>query len=123
MKHLDLGDLFLRVPLLAVFVRGSDKGLEQRMRLERLRLELRMELASDEVLMIGQFHHFYVSPIRSRPGNAQSRRDHRLFVLAIELIAVPMPLADFEDAVDSCCQGIRLDLASPGSQTHGAAQF
>src|SRR5215472_10974670 len=93
------------------------------MRLERLRLEFRMELAPNEVRMIRQFHHLHVSAIGRRSGNAQSRRSHWLFVLAVELITVPVPLTDLERAVNFRRQSIRLDAARPGSQPHRPAKF
>src|SRR6476619_489240 len=93
------------------------------MRLERLRLELRMELAANKMRMIRQLHHLHVSSIRRRSGNAQARSRHGLFVLAIELIAMPVPLADFERAINLLRQGIGLNLAWPRPQSHRPAQF
>src|SRR6202035_1851890 len=60
-KHFHCSSLFLCAPLRAVLIRSRNERAEQRMRLERLRLELRMELAADEVRMIRQFHHLYIS--------------------------------------------------------------
>src|SRR5712671_4633120 len=93
------------------------------MRLERLRLELRMELAPNEMRMIWQLHHLYVSSIWSRPRDAQPRRDHRLFILAIEFVAMAVAFADLKLAIDLVRQRVRLNLASPRPQPHGAAQF
>src|SRR5579872_521308 len=121
MEHLDLGNFFLRAPLLTVLVRSSDKRLEQWMRFKWLRFELRMELAADEMRMIRQFDHLHISPIRRRSGDLQSGSRHRLFVLTIELVPVPVALADLEHPIDSVCQRVRLDLARPCSQTHSAA--
>src|SRR5262252_455696 len=67
MEHLDFDCLFLGPTLLAIFIRRAHEGAEQRMRLERLRLEFRMELASDEVRMVRQLHHLDIGPIGSRP--------------------------------------------------------
>jgi len=47
-KHLHLGRVLTLFLFLPVCVRRADKRLKQRMRLQRLRLELRMKLASDE---------------------------------------------------------------------------
>ena len=46
-----------------------------------------------------------------------------LFVLAIEFVAMAVALADFGFAVDLVRQRVRLDLAGPCAQPHGAAQF
>src|SRR5271167_1116046 len=67
--------LFLRPPLRAVLIRRRNECAEQRMRLQRLRLELRMKLASDEMWMVEQFDHLDVGAIRRRAGDAHSRRD------------------------------------------------
>ena len=72
------------------------------MRLQRLRLELRMELAPDKVRMIRQLHHLHVSPVRRRSGNPQAGRNHRLFVFAIEFVTMPVPLADLQRRHKSC---------------------
>src|SRR5437762_5367034 len=81
MEHLHLGALLLGPPLQSRLIRRAYKRAEQGMRLERLRFELGMELAADEMGMIRQLDHFHVSSIRSRSRNPQPRRRHRLFVL------------------------------------------
>ncbi len=48
-EHLDLGRCLSAPSFLPVLVRSADERLEQRMRLQRLRLELGMELAADEI--------------------------------------------------------------------------
>src|SRR5437870_644370 len=64
-EHFDFRGLFIRAALHAVLVRSADECLEQRMRLERLRLELRVELAADEVGVIGNFDHLHVGAVGS----------------------------------------------------------
>src|SRR5277367_2677361 len=93
------------------------------MRLQRLRLEFRMELTADEMRMIGEFDHFDVSSVRGRTRNLHSRRNHRLFVFAIELVAMAVTFADFELAVNCMRESVRLNLAGPRTQPHGAAEF
>ncbi len=66
MEHLHLDRLLLGLALQPVLIRRPDKRAEQRMRLQRLRLEFRMELAADEMRMIGQLYHLDVGPIRRR---------------------------------------------------------
>ena len=90
-----------------MFVGRAHERLEQRMRLERLRLELGMELASDEVRMIGNFDHLDVSSVRRRAGNPQAGRGQRVFVFAIEFVAMAMALADFGLAVNLVGQSVR----------------
>src|SRR5271155_6070330 len=93
------------------------------MRLQRLRFELGMELATDEMRMVWQFDHLDVSTVGSRTGDSQPRRHHGLLVFAIEFVAMAVALADFKFAVDLVGQGVGFNLASPRAQTHGAAKF
>src|SRR5713226_8180304 len=80
MKHLYRRSFFLGPPLRAMLVRRRNERAEQRMRLQRLRLELGMELAADEMRMVRQLDHLNVSAVGRRTGNSQPRRHHRLLV-------------------------------------------
>src|ERR1035441_10644997 len=93
------------------------------MRLQRLRLELRMELAPDEMRVIRKFHHLDVSAVGRSPGNSHPCRHHWLFVFTIEFVAMTVALADLELAVNLMCQRVGFNLASPCAQTHGAAKL
>src|SRR5579863_4638248 len=93
------------------------------MRLQRLRLELRMKLAPNKMRMLRKLNHLYISPVRSRPGNPQPARRQGLFILAVELITMPVALADLKLSINFMRQSSRLDFASPSSQAHGAAEF
>ena len=64
MKHFNRRNFFFRAPLPAMLVSGSNKPAEQWMRLQRLRLELWMKLAADEMRMIRQFPHLDISTVR-----------------------------------------------------------
>src|SRR4029077_7748514 len=94
-----------------------------RMRLQRLRFELRMELAPNKKRMTRNLDHLDVSAVRSRAGNAQPSSHHRFLVLAVELVTMPVPLADFSLAVHLIRQRSHLDLARPRSKPHRATQF
>src|SRR5208337_697829 len=122
-EHLHFGRVFLLFLFLPVFVRSAHERLKQRMRLQRLRFEFGMKLASDEERMTGNFDHFNVSAVRSRTGNAQPAGHHGLFILAIELVTMPVPLADLGLAIHFIRQRSRLDLARPCAQPHRATQF
>src|SRR6202035_5819853 len=52
------------------------------------------------------------------PASRQS-----LLILTIELITMPMPLADLKLAINSMRQSSRFDFASPRPQPHGPAEF
>src|SRR5208282_2599992 len=93
------------------------------MRLERLRLELRMKLAPDEMRMIGQLDHLDVSPVRRRTRDFHTGGCHRLLILAIEFVTMAVPLANFGLAVNSEGESVRFNLARPGAKPHRPAEF
>src|SRR3954469_21266249 len=93
------------------------------MRLQRLRLEFRMELASDKERVLGDLDHLDVGSVGRRAGNAQAPAGEHSFVLAVEFVTMTMALADLEVAVDALRQSFGLDLARPSAQAHGAAEF
>src|SRR6185503_8600853 len=109
---------------LAVFVRGLHKGGEQRLRLERLGLELRMELAADEVRMVIELDDLDVGSVGSRSRYAQAGAGQHRFILAVELVAVAMAFADLRlAAVDLGSERAGGELADPGAEAHGATEF
>ena len=73
--------------------------------------------------MPGDLHDLHVGSIRRVAGDAQPRRRQRLLVLAVELIAMAMALADFRCAV--CLFGLAASfkMAVPGAQAHRSAQL
>src|SRR6202011_3037367 len=89
-KHLHFGCRFLRAPFQSVLVSSTHKSLEQRMRFQRLRLELGMELAPNEMRMVGKLDHLHIGSIRSRAGNPQSARGQGFFILAVEFVTMPV---------------------------------
>src|SRR5258707_14210565 len=93
-KHLHIFRALGIAPLLAVLVARFDERAEQRMRLQRLGLELGMELAAQEIRMVGNLYDLHVSPIGRSAGDAQSASGQHRFIFAVELIAVAMSLAD-----------------------------
>src|SRR5215471_12996177 len=77
-----------------VLERCADEGAEQRVRLQRLGLELGMELAAQIPGMIGQLADLHVNSVRRFAGEAQSMPLQNAFVLAIELVTMTVALAD-----------------------------
>src|SRR3984885_6811947 len=122
-EHLDSRRFFLCAPLHSILIRCANECAEQRMWLEWLRLELRMELAADEMRMVRQFDHLHVGPARSGSGNTQSCRRHGFFVLAIEFVAMPVTFADLRLPVNLVRERAGLDLARPRAQPHRSAEF
>ncbi len=83
--------------------RRANKGEEQWMRGQRLRLELGVELAAEEPGMFRRFDDLHVLAVRGTASYAESGIRERFFVFAIELVAVPVALGDFGCAV--CAEG------------------
>src|SRR5579862_2130506 len=113
-----LVDLFVIVaPILiapaAVFIRRADEGAKQRMRLERFGFELRMELAAQEPRVIRNLADLNVGLIRRFAGNSQASGSKNFFVLAIELVAVPVALADLARTIGSLGETALFQHARP----------
>src|SRR5579885_2797828 len=85
--------------LASILVRRLDEFAEERMRLEWLRLEFRVELAAEEVRMVRNLKDLDVSSVRRGSGNAKSSAGEQRFVLAIEFVAMTMTLADLRLAI------------------------
>src|SRR5271165_3921896 len=77
-----------------VCIRSLDEGRKQGMRLQGLRLELRVELATQEEWVAGYFNNLNVGSIRRGPRNSQTAGGKGALIFAVELIAVPMAFAD-----------------------------
>src|SRR5438105_7230734 len=69
------------------------------MRLERLGLELRMELTPEEPRMIGCLDNLHIILIRRASGNFQSRGHQRFLEVAVEFVAMAVAFADSQLAV------------------------
>src|SRR5215470_816909 len=93
------------------------------MRLERLRLEFRMELASEEPRMLGRLDNLHVISVRRASRNLQSRCHQRFFEVAVEFVAMSVALADFELAIRLVRKRSRLEFARPRAQPHRTAHF
>src|SRR5690349_11627479 len=72
---------------LFVLQSGADESRKQGMRLERLGLEFGMELAAQKPRMLRGLDNLHVIFVWSTPGNFESSRNQRFFVLPVELIA------------------------------------
>ena len=74
--------------------RGAEKRGEQRMRLQRLRFEFGMELASQIPRMIRQFADLDVHAVGRLARQPQAVLGQNRLKFAIEFVAVAMALAD-----------------------------
>src|SRR3954451_3134899 len=104
-------------------VRGADERSKERVRLHRLGLELRVELAAEETGGAGDLADLDVGAVGGLAGEAESAGLQLLFVLPVELIAVAVALVDFAGAVGLVGEAVRLEAAGPRPETHGAAEL
>ena len=81
--------------LLAMLHGRADEGPEERMWLQRLRLEFRMELAPEIPGMVRDLADFDVHSIRRLASEFQATDREDVFVFTIELVAVAVTFADF----------------------------
>src|SRR5690606_9952231 len=93
---------------------GLDEAGEERMRLERTRLELGMELHRDEPRMARQFRDLHELAVGRPPGDLHAVLGERAFVETVELEAVAGPLMHDVGAIDAPGEG-------PGRQGAGIA--
>src|ERR1017187_9088185 len=78
--------LLRRQPPHPLLVGGPDERRKQRMRMHRLGLELRVELAAPVPRMPRDFADLHVGLVRRLPRNPQPGRRQDLFVLAVEFV-------------------------------------
>src|SRR3954468_13846670 len=112
------------VPLRAlVRVARLDEPGEQRMRLERLRLELGMELHRDVPRVRRQLDDLDELAVERAADDLQALVGQRLLVEAVELVAMAMPLVDHVAAVQRVRLGAGAQLARVGAEPHRAAEI
>ena len=88
----DVGDF-------AVFVAGGDEVAEDGVGLQRLGLELGVELAGEEEGVGGDLDDLDVGGVWGGSGEAETGAGEDGLVLAVELVAMAVALADFGSAV------------------------
>ena len=85
--------------LLAVLVGSLDEGRRTADAAPAASIELGVELASEEVGMVGDFDDLDVGSVGSGAGDLKAGAGEQLLVFAIELVAVTMAFADLGGAV------------------------
>src|SRR3984957_12952443 len=93
------------------------------MRLHRLRLELRMELAAQVPRGIGDLADFHVRIVGRHAGDAQTRGAQLAFVFAVEFVAMAVALVYFAGAIRALGEASLSKAARPASEAHGAAEL
>src|ERR1035437_7707695 len=82
-----------------LLVGRPDERREQRMRMHRLGLELRVELAAQVPRMVRDFADLHVRLVRRLPRNPQPVGHQNLLVLAVEFVAVTVPFHNLARAI------------------------
>ena len=99
-------------PLQLVAVARADEAGEQRVRAQRLRLELGVELHGDEPRVAGQFGDLDELAVGRLARDPQAVRGEDRLVGRVELVAVAVPLED----ASSCRR--RVSTSEPGARSH-----
>src|SRR6267143_3142093 len=108
----------LRRPVLAG---RTNEGCEERVRHQRLRLELRVELATQEPRMIRNFNDLDEVLVRRNTRNDQAVLGQNLLEPPIEFVAMPVALGNHRSVVDAVGERSLLEIGRVGAQTHGPA--
>src|SRR5271156_5376569 len=82
------------VRLQPVLVRSRNKSAKERVRLQRLGLELRVELAAQEKGVAGDLDNLHVGRIRRGAGDAQAGSGEQRLVFPVELVTMTVPFTD-----------------------------
>src|SRR6266851_2460610 len=102
---------------------GAHKGGKERVRLERFRFELGMELHADKPRMIGEFDNFRQHSVRRHARKRQPRRLPTWPIADVDFIAMAMPLADSGSAVDLRNPAVRREYGFVGDKPHRPAEI
>ena len=106
----------------AMTVARLDESGKQRVRLQRLRFELRMELHRHVPRMLGQLDDLDELSVVRPADDLEATLGERPFEQAVELVAMPVPLVDDRLAVKLAGERSRLQLARVRSEPHRAAE-
>src|SRR5438045_646015 len=111
MKHLQLFMHAAFTALQPVFVGRAHEGAEQWVRLQRLGLEFRMELAAQKIRMVGHLYYLNVSAVRRAPSQPQPAAGQDGLILAVEFITMAMAFADLRGPIGAGGKAAGLQLA------------
>ena len=114
------GRRFLQL-LAAVEHGGGDQPKEQRMRVVRAGVELRMGLRGEEVRMIRQLEHLDDAAVRRHAAQAHTGVRQRGAVVVVDLVAVAVALVDERLAIELKGAGIRVQTAGVRAEAERAA--
>src|SRR5215831_19264840 len=82
-----------------------------------------MELAANEVGMIGNLDDLDVGGVGCRATYLEAATREERLVFPVELVTMTVALADFAGAVDAISQRVGLNHAGPGAKAHRSAHL
>src|SRR6266702_2536901 len=103
-----------------VFQRRGNECLKQRVEIERLGLELGVELAADKPGMAGDFHHLHQVPLLVDPRQHQPFGGEWFAEGVVKLIAMAVPLENLQAAVRLVGKTPLDERAGVGAEPHGS---
>src|SRR5579884_602438 len=106
----------------ALLERGFDEAGEERVRLERPALELRVKLNPDEPGVIRPLDDLGQLPVGGHAREQQAGALQLVLVVDVDLVAVAMPLADVVAAVDRVNDAVSGELRRIGAEPHRSAE-
>src|SRR5688572_23252742 len=101
--------------------RGLDEALEQGMRIERLGLELRMELDGEEPRVVGQLDDLRQIPLDVVPREHEAVPLDGLPIAVVHLVAVAMALDDAIHPIRAMGERLGNELAGVRAEPHRSA--
>src|SRR5437764_10028824 len=90
-KHFEFIPHFAFAALQSILIRCFDERTEERMRLQGLGLEFRMELAAQEIGMTGNLYDLHVSAVRSTASKLQAGAGQDGLISTREFITQVIP--------------------------------
>src|SRR3546814_916003 len=114
---------FERLNQPALLHRRFDESREQRMRIEWLRFELRVELDPDKPRMVGTLNDFRQHAVGRHARKDEAALLQAFAIGAVDFIAVAMPLADVVGTIDARDMAVRREFRFIGAKAHRAAQI
>src|SRR3989441_4751069 len=97
---------------------GTDEAPEEGVGEHRLRLELGMELAGQEIRMVRYFHDLHEPAVGRFAADPKPFLHHGVKILPVDFVAVAVTLADLGLAVGVLGLRARLQDAGPLAETH-----
>src|SRR5258708_3454172 len=104
-----------------VRMRGCNESPKQGVRLVRLAVEFRVELAGDKEGMLGQFNDLDQLAVGRKSAKDEIRFLEALFIGVVKFISMPVPFIHNKGPIKPCCLCPDDQLTGLRPESHGAA--